>query len=92
MVLFPLFSIPLFVLFMSTLHRLNTDERKKNSYLFLKGMVLFLPAFVFTFLFNRFVELSYKPFPLYSYFFIADHLLYFVVVIGGFILTASGKR
>ena len=86
MTLFHFFSFPLFaVLLVAIDFRRNEDNKKLAGY-FIKGMALYIPAFVVFLLFKAWISVSYNPIYMYLRVFFLDHFFYFIVVIAGFIL------
>jgi hypothetical protein len=86
MILFHLFAVPLFLLMLSGIYGSKSADFKQLRLLFLKGMLLFVPAFIIYIIFKSILSLSYRPFLLYLYGFFLDHFLYFFIVPIGLIL------
>lgn len=85
MVLFHFGAIPLFLLVLSGIYGSKNTDFKKLGIFFLKGAVIFIPAFFLYIICRSIISLSYRPFLLYLYGFFLDHCLYFIVVPIGFL-------
>jgi len=86
MVLFHFGAIPLFLLVLSGIYGSKNTDFKKLGIFFLKGAVIFLPAFFLYIICRSIISLSYRPFLLYLYGFFFFFFLYFIVVSIGFLV------
>ena len=86
MILFLLFSIPLFYISFSLLYHYKEGRIKFYFIDFFKGILWFFPVLLIYLFFKGFFQLSYKPFFQYMYYFNRDHFLQIIFVLSGYIL------
>jgi hypothetical protein len=84
MILFLLFSIPVFYLF-ALLYTTMREKRFEIDFItFFKGAAWFIPSLVVISIIQNVFSLSYKPVAHFFYYFYRDHLLYSLLGVVGF--------
>ena len=86
MIVFQLLVFPGLAIFIFTFQRVELQGWREQLLLYAKGMVLFLPVAVLLLFLVDLAPPSYRPFNLYLYALISEHLIHYLVVAGGFCL------
>jgi hypothetical protein len=90
MVLFLLTGMPLFFAFLVLLpwNPERVPGRMLLAFQFLRGVLLFFPAWIVLLLLRRIAGFSYSGFPLFLSLLVHDHLAPVLLAVGGFVLVA----
>ncbi len=86
MILFQCVGIPLFALFLWTLHGADSDEWKRQGALFLRGTIAIVPALILYYLLRTSIVPSYAFGRIFLYALLMDHLVFYFALCVGFLL------
>lgn len=86
MVLFLLFSIPVFYLLFSSFMQYESRNFSFNFTACIKGILWFFPSLILFFIVLLFFPISYKPFNYYFFYFLRDHFLPCVLAMSGYFI------
>ncbi|MBA7647030.1 hypothetical protein ES703_54799 [subsurface metagenome] len=100
MLLFAILGIPLFTLWVLSIYSRQQNYERSLSPApklypgksFLQGLLYCLPVLILILLLRRIVPLSYRPFKLYLYYLIQDHLLPFLLVLALYLSVFREKK
>ena len=86
MVLFLLFSIPVFYILFSIFIQYEGKGFSFHFTVCIKGIIWFFPSLLLFLIILGFFQISYKPFNYYFYYFLKDHFLFCGLAIGGYFI------